>query len=145
VDRKPVIVAAFSRTEEGEAALKVAVEEARRHQGRILVVHSSRGGPREDEAEAMQAHDRLEALDSELTGAGIDHEILYRVQGHAAENDILAVARESAAQLIVMGLRRRTPIGKALFGSTTQQVLLHAPCPVLAVPADAAATNEDWG
>ena len=41
------------------------------------------------------------------------------------------------AILIVVGYRRRSPAGKFLLGSDAQQILLEAPCPVLAVrPAD---------
>jgi nucleotide-binding universal stress UspA family protein len=48
---------------------------------------------------------------------------------------ILRVAAEKDARLIVIGVRRRTPVGKLILGSTSQQVLLDASCPVLAVKA----------
>ena len=38
-------------------------------------------------------------------------------------------------RLAVVGIHRRSPVGKALLGSTAQRVLLDAPCPVLAVRA----------
>jgi len=47
------------------------------------------------------------------------------------------VAEETAADFIVIGLRRRSPVGKLFLGSQAQQILLDAPCPVLAVKADA--------
>jgi nucleotide-binding universal stress UspA family protein len=48
-------------------------------------------------------------------------------------DDILARARSHEAQLVVIGLRRRSPVGKLILGSTAQRVLLEADCPVLAV------------
>lgn len=47
---------------------------------------------------------------------------------------LLAVALEVAAELVVLGVRRRSPVAKAVLGSTVQRVLVDAPCPVLTVP-----------
>jgi nucleotide-binding universal stress UspA family protein len=43
------------------------------------------------------------------------------------------VAREQGSDLVVIGIRRRTPTGKLILGSQAQRILLDAPCPVLAV------------
>jgi len=49
---------------------------------------------------------------------------------------LIAVAKETSADFIVIGLRRRTPVGKLILGSNAQRILLEAPCPVLAVKAE---------
>ena len=46
---------------------------------------------------------------------------------------IVAQAEQHDARLIVIGLRRRSPVGKILLGSTAQAVLFNSPCPVLSV------------
>ncbi len=48
-------------------------------------------------------------------------------------DDIIRYAAENKVDEIVIGLRRRSQLGKMLFGSTSRQVILDAPCPVLAV------------
>ncbi len=49
--------------------------------------------------------------------------------------DLINVAGEVSADFIVIGLRRRSPVGKLILGSNAQRILLDAPCPVLAVKA----------
>jgi len=56
--------------------------------------------------------------------------------GLEASENLLAIAEEVDAELIVIGLRRRTPVGKLILGSNAQRILLDAQCPVLAVKAE---------
>jgi nucleotide-binding universal stress UspA family protein len=49
--------------------------------------------------------------------------------------DLIGTAEDTDAAFIVIGLRRRSPVGKLLLGSNAQRVLLDASCPVLAVKA----------
>jgi nucleotide-binding universal stress UspA family protein len=73
----------------------------------------------------------------DLAGSGVDVDVRGLVRGKEPAEDLIAVAEETDAELIVIGLRRRTPVGKLILGSNAQRVLLDAPCPVLAVKADA--------
>lgn len=50
---------------------------------------------------------------------------------------VIDAADEDEAAVIVVGVRRRTAVGKLLLGSVAQRIILGAHCPVLAVkPAD---------
>ena len=55
------------------------------------------------------------------------------MRGNEPAEDLIAVANDVGADLIVIGLRRRTPVGKLILGSNAQRILLDAPCAVLAV------------
>ena len=55
--------------------------------------------------------------------------------GATRRQEVLDVAESERASLIVIGLRRRSPVGKLLLGSVAQTILLQANCPVLAVKA----------
>ena len=77
--------------------------------------------------------DELERIDAELVAAGVDHKIREVVLGHTPAVDIVDVANEIGAELIVIGIRRRSPVGKLLLGSEAQEILLLADCAVLAV------------
>ncbi|MDS0299090.1 universal stress protein [Halogeometricum sp. S1BR25-6] len=69
-----------------------------------------------------------------LDAEGID----YEVRGTVGIEDegITALAEESEADRILVGGRKRSPTGKAVFGSLAQQIMLSAPCPVTFVRAD---------
>ena len=79
--------------------------------------------------------DQLAALTAELDGSGLDDEITHNVQRKDPSDVLVDIAEETNAELIVIGLRRRTPVGKLILGSQAQRVLLDANCPVLAVKA----------
>ena len=125
------VVVGYVPTREGETALEHAVREARSRGVRLVVVNTSRGDARVDERYADDQ--QLVALGATLADAGVDHEMVHAIRGRDASEEILAVAHERRAELVVIGLRRRSPVGKLLLGSTAQRVLLDAPCPVLAV------------
>lgn len=72
----------------------------------------------------------------ELSKGLDDHGIEYTVRGFVNENvsdELISVAEDEDADLVIIGGRKRTPVGKAIFGSTAQSVTLNAPCPVVIV------------
>lgn len=127
------IVVGYVPTPEGEAAFDQAIKEARKAQSKLVVINSSRGDALVDKRYAGEAE--IEGIDQRLGKEGIEHIILQPVRGHDAANEVLEAAEEHQADLIVIGLRRRTPVGKLIMGSTSQRILLEADCPVLAVKA----------
>ena len=131
------IVVGFVPTNEGRAALRRAAEEARLRSTRLIVINSNRGGKDLTADEAARYDAELETVKSQLVEAGVDHEVRQLVRGLEPVEDLIAVAEETQADFIVIGLRRRTPVGKLILGSNAQRILLDAPCPVLAVKADA--------
>jgi nucleotide-binding universal stress UspA family protein len=127
------VIVGYVPTREGETALDHAVGEARSRGARLVVVNTSRGDALVDERYVDE--DQLATLRSRLADSGVDHEVVHTMRGRDASEEILALAEERRAELVVIGLRRRSPVGKLLLGSTAQRVLLDAPCPVLAVKA----------
>lgn len=128
------VLVGFIKTPEGEAALEAAIGEARLRGATLVVVHSLVGGGR-DEDQLPAYTDALRRVADRLTAEGIDHEIRELVRGNAPADDLVGFARDEGIDLIVIGLRRRSPVGKLVLGSNAQDVLLGADCPVLAVKA----------
>ena len=127
------VVVGYVPTDAGRAALDRAIEEARLRETRLLVVNSSRGDAYADPGYLHQQD--VQALRRRLAQAGIDHDIHQYVRGRDGAEEVLALAEAEKAELIVIGLRRRSPVGKLVTGSDAQRVLLEADCPVLAVKA----------
>ena len=129
------IVVGYVPKAEGRAALRRAAEEAKLRDMRLVVVNSHRGGREFDDQDAVQSESQLEEVRSELRSAGVEFEVRQLVRGLDPADDLVNVAAEVNADIIVIGLRRRSPVGKLILGSNAQRVLLDAPCPVLAVKA----------
>lgn len=130
------IVVGYVPKPEGKAALRRAAEEARLRHLRLIVVNSHRGGREFGREAAMEADTQLDEVENELRDAGVEHEVRQLVRGLDPAEDLVNVAKEVDAEFIVIGLRRRSPVGKLILGSNAQRVLLDAPCPVLAVKSD---------
>lgn len=129
------IVVGFIRTKEGWAALDRAVAEARMRNARLLVVHSTKGGHNEDVDEIVAYRKELEKVEERLAAEGLDYEVKEFARGQTPAEDLLQVAKEADADLVVIGIRRRSPVGKMILGSNAQDILLDADCAVLAVKA----------
>lgn len=127
------IVVAFVPSALGEEVLRRGVVAAKQRGGRVVVVNSSRGDAPIDERFAQR--DALDRLRRELEASDIDFEIRQPVRGRNPEEEVLDIAEEVEAALVVIGLRRRSAVGKFIMGSTAQKILLDASCPVLAVKA----------
>jgi nucleotide-binding universal stress UspA family protein len=130
------IVVGYVPRAEGRAALRRAAEEARLRSTKLVVINSNRGGAHFDDEDAVQHERELAEVRQGLDAEGIEHEVRQLVRGLDPAEDLIAVANETAADFIVIGLRRRTPVGKLILGSNAQRILLEAPCPVLAVKAE---------
>jgi nucleotide-binding universal stress UspA family protein len=124
------VVVAWTPDEFGEAALDHALAAARERGRGVAVVNGTRGDALVDERYAAPA--RLAEVAERLRATGLAH-VVRQEMGRDVADQVLAVAEELDARLVVVGLRRRTPVGKLLMGSVAQRILLTAECPVLAV------------
>jgi nucleotide-binding universal stress UspA family protein len=129
------IIVGFIRTPEGKAALDRAIEEAESRQAELIVVHSMEGGDTEDAAQVLAYRKEFDEVEQRLTDLGVPHQIHEYVRGQKPSEDLVQCATEEDADLIVIGLRNRSAVGKLLLGSNAQEILLDAKCPVLAVKA----------
>jgi nucleotide-binding universal stress UspA family protein len=124
------IVVAWTPNEYGAAALDRGIAEARLRGMRLLVVNGTRGDAYVDERFAGPT--RIEELRTELAGLDVEAEVRQGMGADIADQ-LLAAADDVGAEMIVIGVRHRTAVGKLLMGSVAQRVILEATCPVLSV------------
>lgn len=124
------VVVGYVPRPEGRAALDAAVEEVRLT-GERLVVCACRVGDRS----APGAEEDLAAVEARLSRESVAHEVRRAPAGRAPADELLDAVTSTGARLVVIGLRRHTVIGRLIAGTTAQQIVLDAPCDVLAVKA----------
>ncbi|WP_104168525.1 universal stress protein [Arthrobacter sp. SX1312] len=115
----------------GEAAVSQAVEEARRREAELVVINTTRADRLVNPAYADA--DDVSKLDALLRATGVPFSVRHSISEATAAEEVVDTAEELGAELIVIGLRHRTPVGKLIMGSTAQTILLSARCNVLAV------------
>lgn len=124
------VVVAYTADAFGHAALDHAVSEAKRRETRLIVVNATKGDALVDPRYASA--DEIEVMLEGLRADGVDVDVRRDATSDIAHL-VIDVAQESRADLVVVGIRHRSPVGKALMGSVAQRILLDATCPVLAV------------
>jgi nucleotide-binding universal stress UspA family protein len=117
------VVVGYSSKPEGRAALARGIRMARLGNSKIVIVHTS-------------PEDELSSVDAELAASGLPYDIHVAPDVLDPAEELIRVSESSPDAIIVIGLRRRSPVGKLLLGSNAQRVLLDASCPVLAVKAE---------
>lgn len=125
------ILVAYVPRPEGQAALDKGIEIAKRRNERLVVVNASPGGAKEDPSFAdVQDYERVQQL---LADSGLDAELKQYVRGKNAVEEIEALVEALQVSVLIIGLRKRSPVGKLIMGSVAQELLLSVSCPVLAV------------
>jgi nucleotide-binding universal stress UspA family protein len=127
------VLVAYVPRPEGQAALDKGIEVARRRNERLVVVNASPGGSKEDPSLAdVQDYERVQQV---LNESGLNTELKQFVRGKNAVEEIEGLVESLGASLLIIGLRKRSPVGKLIMGSVAQELLLSVSCPVLAVKA----------
>ncbi|MEX5297299.1 universal stress protein [Kocuria sp. CPCC 205292] len=124
------VVVGYMPTAPGHAALDAAILEAERRGTDLMVVQ-----PRPKRHQPPEIGADIDVEQEKLTRSGLRYELREPEHDSDPADVILDTARDSQAELIVLGIRRRSPVGKIIMASTAQRVLLESPCPVLCVKA----------
>ena len=127
------ILVAYDGTKEARESARVAAKHAKAFGGRIILAFSMVGGPEIPRQEFERAEKELQGQAITLKEEGLDCETMLSVRGLETGEDIVKIAEEIKAEEIFIGVQRKSKVGKLLFGSTAQYIILNATCPVVTV------------
>jgi nucleotide-binding universal stress UspA family protein len=96
----------------------------------VYAVNSLRGGDETHDKDVLEGKEALEAIEARIDGVD-SHQL---VRGNSPQEDLLTFADDHEVDELVLGIRKRSPTGKLLFGSTAQDVLLSTKQPCVTVP-----------
>lgn len=125
------IMVCFDGSETAEDAVRFAAARAEAISGEVLVVTTIRGGP-EVPRETFVAREReLDWAKSLLEEMAIQCSTRLIIGSTTPGEELVRFALENQVDEIIVGVRKRSRVGKLVFGSTAQYVILNAPCPVV--------------
>ena len=127
------ILVGYEKTKEGKNALDIAIKHAKAWDGKIFLASSLFGGVEMEKEELEKAEKVLLEAKEILAAEGIECETHVLVRGFEPGEDLVHFAKEKEVDEIIIGVKSKSKVGKLLFGSNAQFVILNAPCPVVTV------------
>ena len=127
------ILVGYDSSNVSKEAVSVAIQHADAFNAEIIIAYSMVGGPEVPRKDFEIAENNLEYEKTRLLDQKGPCQSILSVRGLEAGEDLIQLAEEYKVDEIVIGVRRRSKVGKLLFGSTAQYVILNAPCPVVSV------------
>lgn len=129
------ILVGLTGAPEARAALSRAADEAKLRDAELIVLNHVRVTPPVEEVTDRYRNNeaQLEETRVALERQGLTVSVRSAMGVGSAGAELLKIAETEGVELIVIGLRKRSPVGKLFMGSTAQEVLLGAQCSVLAV------------
>jgi nucleotide-binding universal stress UspA family protein len=127
------ILVAFEGSNVAKAAMELAVKHARAFNAELVLVWSMVKGDEDQQETIQSAENTLAYWKDQLEQKGLTCQTHLLIRGVEPGEDVVRFATDLGVEEIVIGVRRRSKVGKLLFGSTAQYVILNAPCPVVTV------------
>ena len=127
------LLVGYDGSNSAKAALALAVEHAKAFNAAIDVVSSMETGTNEETEKIRLNENNLKEIETQLKAKGIDVQTHLLIRGMRAGEDLINYAKDNGANGIYIGVKRRSKVGKLLFGSNATYIILNAPCPVTTV------------
>jgi nucleotide-binding universal stress UspA family protein len=127
------ILVGYKGTNVGKDLLDQAVKQAKAFNGEVHVVTSMFSGEETELEMIKEAENNLEKAKQFLDAQGVKNATHLLIRGMHPGEDIVSFAEENGIGMIIIAVKSRSKVGKILFGSTAQYVILKSKCPVLSI------------
>jgi nucleotide-binding universal stress UspA family protein len=127
------ILVGYDQTAEAGRALKLAIRHAKVFGAKVDVLKSRSTGTEEEVPDIEKDKELLENAKRMLEEAGVECKTHLIIHGETPAEDLIDFAEENEVDEIIVGIAKKSRVGKLIFGSNAQYVILHAPCPVVTV------------
>ncbi|TKB07468.1 universal stress protein [Desulforhopalus sp. IMCC35007] len=127
------IVVGYKGTNVGQDILQLALKHAKAFDAKVFLITSLAGGEKTTREQVTEAEENLKKAGDYLTNEGVSNQTHLLIQGRSPGEDLVTFAAENNCDSIILGVKSRSKVGKILFGSTAQFVILRAHCPVTTV------------
>lgn len=127
------ILVGYDGSKVADDVIKLARKHAKAFEAEVYIMTSLEQGAGLTKEDIDRAESKLEKLKTSLKTDEISCEVQASVSYESPGEDLVRFAKENQVDEIVIGVRRRSKVGKLVFGSTAQYVILEAPCPVVTV------------
>jgi nucleotide-binding universal stress UspA family protein len=127
------IMVGYDDSRVAKNALDIAMQHAQAFNARVHIVTSMVSGIDIPKKEFDRIEKKLKYAESLFKDKNISCKTHLLVRGLKAGEDLVQFAKDTDIDEIVIGIKRRSKVGKLFFGSTAQYIILHATCPVLTI------------
>lgn len=129
-----VFMVCYDGSSQAKIALQVSAKYAKAFEAKILITTALEGDPKEQLNKLDEAERLLKEAKKFFDEEGITSETkMMPANNMSVGENLVLLAQDKGVEKIIIGTSRRSKVGKFVFGSTTQHVILTAHCPVISV------------
>jgi nucleotide-binding universal stress UspA family protein len=128
-----ILVAYTGGTDLDKTVLELAKKHAKAFNGKLFIVRSMESVSNKDIDNLDKIESNLNYLKESTEQEGIKCESHLLIRGTNPGDDIVEFATDNKIDEILIGIEKKSKVGKLIFGSNAQYIILEAPCPVVSV------------
>lgn len=127
------ILVGYDGSNAAKDGLVLAKKHAKAFEAKVFVLSSLEKGNEDQLPKIEQAERDLEYAKNFFEKDNIPCETHLLIRGLSPGEDLIEFANENEIDEIIVGVKRRSNVGKLIFGSNARYVIMEANCPVVTI------------